>query len=110
MSEGSYHYVVPIENVAKRIATMPVVREKEPKPSKKRKGQSQNVLNTTVASSLRLQRKVGLLSKRGVYGRTTRQVYAPITSVGVGLGKPLSSSTVLVDETCTLFNGYVRYT
>ena len=75
---------------------MPVVREKESKPSKKRKGQSQNVLNITVA--LRPQRKVGLLSKRGVYGRTTRQVYAPITSVGVALWRPLSSSTVLVDE------------
>ena len=74
--------VAAIENVAKRMATTPVVREKASKPGKERK--VTDVLNTTAASNrffFKRQRKVGF--SRRLIGRTTRQVHAPMTSVGV---------------------------
>jgi hypothetical protein len=72
--------VAAIENVAKRIATMPVVHEKASKPGRK----VTDALNTT-APLRTTTKKVGLLSKgrkEGCMVLTTRQVHAPMTSVG----------------------------
>jgi hypothetical protein len=72
--------VAAIENAAKRMATMPVVREKASKPSKERK--VTDALNTTAALTVFKRQRKGDFKRRWI-GRTTRQVHAPMTSVGV---------------------------
>ena len=86
--------VAAIENAAKSMATMPVVLERASKPGKERK--VTDALNTTAA--LQRQWKVGFYKKGRCIGLTTRQVQAPMTSVGVAYRRPLSSSIILDDK------------
>ena len=70
--------VAAIENTAKRMVTMPVVREKASKPGKERK--VTDAFNITAA--LRQGRSVASKGEKGD-GHTTRKVHAPMSSVGV---------------------------